>query len=256
MFENIVISIIFPVKLPCDYFTKTLESIQNQNFNNFELIIIHAGTFNKIQENLLKLSHFSWYLFPEIDKGVYQAMNLGIKKSKGIFLYFIGSGDELIGCDILEKIAIILRNSRIDVLFGNVLTQNKIYPGLYFDIETIFKGSMVCHQGVFMRKESILNLKCFDLKYPIASDFDLIYRALKNGANTIFVNILIAKYLGGGISDKNTSIYDISSSLYKQGNKIYALKFLIVEYLAIHYRKYFKNILKWFLTKVLDLIKI
>jgi hypothetical protein len=167
-------------------------------------------------------------------------MNLGIEKSIGEYLYFIGSGDELFRFDSLLCVSNILQNKDVDILMCNVITNNILYPGLDFNLEKIYHGAMCCHQGIFMKRNWFINLNGFDVKYLIASDFDLILRAIKNGASTIFVNLCVARYLGGGISDKNSSISNKTIILMKSGFFFNSFKFLFIELLAKYYRKYLK----------------
>ena len=241
MVNKPLISIIFPIKLPDLNFEKTISSIQNQNFLNFELIILKSGEFEYFQEKLIQEINFNYKIFIEEGKGVYSAMNLGIEKSIGEYLYFIGAGDELFDCNSLSKVANILKNENLDILMCNVITNNLVYPGSYFNVEKIYKGFMSCHQGIFMNRKWIIYLKGFDIKYSISADFDLILRALESGAVAVFVNLCVARYLGGGISDKHSSILDRSSSLFRIGKFSNSLRFLIVEILAKFYRKYFKR---------------
>lgn len=235
-----LISIIFPVKLPDINFEKTIYSIQAQKFLNFEVIILKSGNFEHYQEKILDQITFNYEIFIEEGKGVYSAMNLGIEKSIGEYLYFIGSGDELFDCDSLYKVANILYSENLDILMCNVITNNLEYPGSYFNVERIYNGFMTCHQGIFMNRKWIIYLNGFDLKYSISADFDLILRALKSGAVAIFVNLCVARYLGGGISDKHSSILDRSVSLFRVGKISNSLRFFIIEILAKCYRKYFK----------------
>jgi len=235
-----LISIIFPIKLPDINFEKTIYSIQAQNFLNFEVIILKSGNFEYYQEKILEEITFNYEIFIENGKGVYSAMNLGVEKSNGEYLYFIGCGDELFDCDSFFNVANILNERNIDILMCNVITNNKIYPGINFEIEKIYVGSMCCHQGVFMSRKWIIHLNGFDIKYSISSDFDLILRAIKSGANTNFVNLCVARYLGGGISDKHSSIFNRAISLWSVGKFINSFKFLFIELLAHYYRKYFK----------------
>ena len=70
----------------------TIQSIQNQTLKDFEVWIIDGNSSEQTQE-YLKTQLPPFYFLSEKDDGIYDAMNKGILKSKGEWLFFLGSGD-------------------------------------------------------------------------------------------------------------------------------------------------------------------
>ena len=73
---------------------RTFDSVFAQDFNDFEYIVIDGGSNDGskelIEENTDKIS----YWISEPDKGIYNAMNKGIKVANGEYLLFLNSGDK------------------------------------------------------------------------------------------------------------------------------------------------------------------
>ena len=103
-----------------DFLEKTIESVINQTYIDFELIIIDGGSTNeKCIDTLSKYSSFkNIIIVSEKDKGIYDGMNKGIAKAKGDYIIFVNAGDELISNNILD--IAIQQIDNYDVIYGNL----------------------------------------------------------------------------------------------------------------------------------------
>ena len=90
-------------------FEKTIKSILNQSTNNFELIVVDGMSKDKTKYFLKKYNKFITKIISEKDKGIYDAMNKGIKNSSKKLIYFLNSGDIFCNKNILKKILNILK---------------------------------------------------------------------------------------------------------------------------------------------------
>lgn len=109
-------SIVIPVYNVEKYISKCLESIKNQSYDNFEVIIVNDGSKQneeKIIKKYLKDSRFK-YIKKE-NGGISDARNVGVKEITGDYLVFIDS-DDYIENDLLEKFNAVLTNNSVDVL--------------------------------------------------------------------------------------------------------------------------------------------
>ena len=99
---------------------KTIKSILNQNYKNFEYILIDGKSRDKTFQNIKKYKKNLSYILSEKDKGIYYAMNKGIRRATGKIIVFVNSGD------ILTKNALkIISNkfkldNKLDFVFGTV----------------------------------------------------------------------------------------------------------------------------------------
>ena len=84
-------------------FEKTIKSILNQSTNNFELIVVDGMSKDKTKYFLKKYNKFITKIISEKDKGIYDAMNKGIKNSSKKWIYFLNSGDIFCNKNILKK---------------------------------------------------------------------------------------------------------------------------------------------------------
>ena len=95
---------------------KTIKSISNQDFKNFEYIIIDGKSTDGTQEIIKKYSHFIDKYISEEDNGLYYAMNKGINLAIGEAILFLNAGDLLCKQALSENIKI---PSLIPVYYNN-----------------------------------------------------------------------------------------------------------------------------------------
>ena len=90
--DNIKMSIILPVFNEQDYIQATLDSIINQNFNDYEIIVIDDGSTDntlEIVKETLENSSMANQIIHQDNKGVSAARNQGISLSRGEYMVFV-----------------------------------------------------------------------------------------------------------------------------------------------------------------------
>ena len=184
-------------------FIKTLNSIKEQTYKKYEIIIIDGyscdGTVDLIKKNIDKKISF----LIERDNGIYDAMNKGIKKAKNEWTLFLNSGDIFKDNYVLKKIDKHI-NKKDNILFGNTIINNR---GLFYNKSGKFFNNLTlqmpfCHQSVFTRTE-LLKKNKFDLYYKICSDFDFYVKLYKKKINFKKLEITISTINSGGLSDNS-----------------------------------------------------
>ncbi|PQJ79306.1 glycosyl transferase family 2 [Polaribacter porphyrae] len=186
---------------------KTIDSIKNQTFRDYEVFVIDGYSDLKTQEFLQNLTAPFFYQ-SEKDKGVYDAMNKGISLSKGEWLFFLGAGDEFFNDATLEDI---FKNTKLEknsIITGNVTYKAESKPFVYSKYKTekkpIWSYKMwfwngLHHQGTFYKRELFLkNQYC--LKYKTLSDYHLNLRLYKEKKNCKILNFTITKCNSDGLS--------------------------------------------------------
>ena len=98
---------------------KTIESVINQTLKNFEFIIIDGGSTDRSVELIKEYAGQINYYVSEPDKGIYNAMNKGIRQTHGEYCFFLNSGDYFVKENVLEKVFNNIFDE--DVVFGNLL---------------------------------------------------------------------------------------------------------------------------------------
>lgn len=226
---------------------ETLDSISSQSLDRrkFEHIIIdNFSTDNteKIVKKYQKSSKYSVIYIREKDNGRYQAMNKGIKASKGDYLLFLNAGDCLHDKNVLSEATGKLDR---DIVYGDILgkslSQFRINKEFFID-RTLF------HQATFIKRDLFHKYGLYDENLVISSDFDFFIKAIiVNHATTKYLPIVVSDYDQTGISSqKSDLVYQeraLVLSRYTTGKiKIYH----ILKY--IYYRS--KKYLPVFLIKI------
>jgi glycosyltransferase involved in cell wall biosynthesis len=215
-----MLSIIIPTYNSQKDIQRCLDSVLNQTFKDYEVIIIDGKSSDdtiRISKNYeSKFRNFK--LISEKDNGIYDAMNKGIKISTGEFLYFLGSDDFLADKDVLLSVSKYL-NYQIDFLYGNVYndTLKKTYDGEFNPLKICYDG--ICHQAIFYRRNLFNRFGNYDISMKIYSH---IYKDkqifMDNKVNVKYIDKVIANYSGTGISAQTFDFvyWDNSISLYKK----------------------------------------
>ena len=182
---------------------KTMKSVFEQSWQEFEYIIIDGGSSDGSREFIEAKKDKIDYWVSEPDKGIYNAMNKRIKAANGEYLYFLNSGDNLNGKDILnqvkDKIKLFdLIYFNIDIIKGET-KKNVSYPSkLRF---TYFINATLCHQAILIRKELFLIAGKFDENLSIVSDWKfLILTLFKHNCTYLKVDQTLSTFYLDGIS--------------------------------------------------------
>lgn len=181
--------------------SKALDSIANQTYKNIEVVIIDGGSTD---DTLLiaRQYHQVKYCVSEPDEGIYDAMNKGIQAAKGDWIYFLGSDDYLYENTVLEKVANFAQGCSCEMMYGNVLLNNKVYDG-YFDHAKILRTN-ISHQAIFYKASVLEKLGLYNLKYKTHADWDLNIRCFfDDSIRAKYIDIVVAYFAIGGASSSH-----------------------------------------------------
>ena len=182
---------------------KTIESVVNQTFRDFEYIIIDGsskdGSLDIIKEYKTKLS----FWVSEPDNGIYNAMNKGIKVATGEYCLFLNSGDYLLDSTILENC--LSHTFTEDIVYGNQIQDRhgklvtyKLPSNLTF--YTFYIDSLA-HPCTFIKTKLFEEISFYNEKYKIVSDWEFFLKAIFfNNATLRYIDKEIAVVNWNGIS--------------------------------------------------------
>jgi glycosyltransferase involved in cell wall biosynthesis len=192
------------------YLERTIQSIINQSIQDFEYIIIDGKSKDGTLAIAEKYKSSVNKLISEPDKGLYDAMNKGLKNASGDFVWFMNAGDEINDNQVVEKIYKAI-SDEIDVLYGDAffVDNDGNIQGLRSEItphrlpkdlkwQDMKLGMLVCHQA-FIARKSIAPLY---MENNLSADVDWEIECLKQAREVKYLNFVVAKYLTGGISNK------------------------------------------------------
>lgn len=235
------VTVVTAVLNDAGHIEQTILSVISQTDIEIEYIIVDGGSKDGTLELIGKYKDKISLLISEPDRGVYDAMNKGIKYSTGDFVYFLNSGDVLLNPSILSKIKLEELKERNAIIYGNVVVaygniEALEKPRPFFNNKMKFKGIGICHQSMFFPGELIRNEK-YDLSYNIAADYDLAYRLWRKGTEFLYKDITIAKYdWGKGISSNPYKLLDVyrenARVCHQQLNPLYWAK-MVLEYIRL-----------------------
>ena len=112
-------SIIIPTFNSAKTLNSAIESVLNQSFDKYEILIIDRVSCDETLKIAQSFNDERIRILSDMDKGIYDAMNKGIKLAKGEWVYFLGSDDRFYDETILDKVSLYKSFSKI--IYGNVL---------------------------------------------------------------------------------------------------------------------------------------
>jgi glycosyltransferase involved in cell wall biosynthesis len=191
---------------------KTILSVINQTYNNFEYIVVDGASIDQSNEIIKKYANQLTYWISEKDSGIYNAMNKGIKIAKGEYCLFLNSGDTLISNNILNTVFPDIFDE--DIVSGSVLmvkqNQKKILKNIHtsdFTFCDLFESSLN-HQASFIKRSLFEKYGFYDESFRIVSDWLFTVKVLGlSGATYKFIDIVIAEMDPDGVSSNNSSFY-------------------------------------------------
>ncbi len=218
-----LVTIVTVVRNDRKHIEKTIFSVLSQSYKNIEYIVIDGASTDGTMDVINQYAESIDVVVSEPDGGVYDAMNKGISLSHGEYVNFMNSGDFFHDKNVIEEMCLqgFSKVQRHTVFYGDVNTRywNGVYrekPHEFFRTPFKFKGIGICHQSMFFPGDVIRKMP-FNLKYPIAADYDMALKMYKNGVDFVYCNLIVADYSwGGGISSNPYGLINV----YKENAKI------------------------------------
>lgn len=188
---------------------KTIESITNQTFSNYEYIIIDGGSTDGSVDIIKKHADKIDYWVSEPDQGIYHAMNKGILKAHGEYCNFMNSGDTLYSSSTLEEI--FTQTFTESILIGKYASVKNPKGSGYQASDITMLG--LCkrhpnHQATFIKKE-LFNDNQYDENFKIVSDWKFfIEMIIYKNCSVALIDTLVTFYDLEGISSLNKKLYE------------------------------------------------
>ena len=232
--------VITVVKDDLEGLMKTSNSVSLQNTRVRWVVISpkdNSPTYKAI--NTLKLLGIIEMYVEDTGLGIYSAMNVGIQSfDSESWIWFLNAGDEFASPKSVETVFAHIVKTSHQWLYGGVFLcteQGKVFAELEAprNLNTknqLFSKDFICHQSTIFKVEFLQTLGGFNLNYNVASDWDLIVRALKIDPGERIPAIISKFYLGG-----------YSTSARQKSNK----ELFILRSLHLSFRYFLPSIL-WF----------
>lgn len=193
---------------------ETINSVLSQTYKNIEYIIIDGGSKDKTLEIIDKYKDKIAKIISEPDKGIYDAMNKGIKLATGEIIGILNSDDLYFDEYVIENIVMVFQKNNIDCLWGDLVyfkyDKNKftrIWRAGEYKLGIFKTGWIPPHPTFFIKKEIYEKYGNFRLDFPVAADYELMFRFLeKYKIKGYYLPKFLVKMRVGGNSNKLKNI--------------------------------------------------
>ena len=216
-----------------------LESVSSQRYSNIEHILIDGGSTDGTLEALREYAAGSdqVVITSEPDKGIYDAINKGIKRASGDIIGFLHSDDIFSSDGSIAEVVKTLSKNSLDGCFGNCQFYYKLsekFPIRVYRISNSWTkllkfGIIPPHSTLFLRNDVYKKLGLYSTDYKICGDFEYFCRMKKAGIQINYCPNYTLKMKYGGASTKSTSRRVINTEIYEilSSNNIQKFKFFI-----------------------------
>ena len=177
---------------------RTLDSVLAQDYPDIVHLIIDGASTDGTQEmvnDYIERSNESGnghriQLMSEPDKGIYDAMNKGLRSLDGDYVCFLNAGDFLPASDTVSRIAAAVAESAPAVLYGDTdivdgegrfLHHRRLAPPENLTWKSFRHGMLVCHQAFYARTDFAIATP-YDQQYRYSADVDWCIRIMKAAA--------------------------------------------------------------------------
>ena len=188
---------------------RTLDSINNQTFKDFEWIVIDGKSDSKIIKIFDEYRDRINFFTSEVDRGIYDAYNKAIKKAHGEYVCFMNTGDVFYDDMVLENV--FGQKQTADILYGNtnIIKGKKSYIEEAPDTidKYFFMYGTINHQSCFIKTSLFKKYGLYNESYKIASDFEKFIVFAKHNVCFKKLNLVIATYYKNGISSNKSKTH-------------------------------------------------
>jgi glycosyltransferase involved in cell wall biosynthesis len=191
------------------FLERTIQSVIGQQDTDYEYIIIDGGSTDGTLDIVKRYETHITTWISEPDRGLYDAMNKGLYRARGEYVWFMNAGDTLYDSQTLVNLLVAIKETTADVYYSDALfvRNNGTSVGLRSQVtphvlpsnltwRDMALGMKVCHQAFLARRSMAPDY----LLNNLSADLDWEIRSLKAAQEIKFLPFVLCKYLVGGLS--------------------------------------------------------
>jgi glycosyltransferase involved in cell wall biosynthesis len=187
----------------------TIESVLSQTYSDIEYIIVDGASKDQTIEIIAEYKDQISKIISEPDKGIYDAMNKGVRVATGDYVGILNSDDVFAGHHVIQDLVLHLQNnpeadaSYADLVFVkrnqlDVITRR--YSSASFSPWKVRFGFMIPHPTFYARRELFEAFGDYKLGYRVSADFELMARFFSKNVKMVRHSAVMVKMREGGIS--------------------------------------------------------
>lgn len=201
---------------------RTLNSVIQQNYGNFEYLVIDGDSSDGSKELIEEFTDKINFWLSEKDTGVYNAMNKGVLNATGDYLIFLNSGDHFSNAQALTNL--ISNSSNEDLVFGNLFVQEsgRVWTKRYAEKLNFryFYFESLPHPATLISKKLFETQGLYDTSLKISADWKFFLLAVaKYNCTYKYVDQEISTFYLDGMSSNKANVkileYERRSTLKK-----------------------------------------
>lgn len=205
MSKDTSISVITVTRNSGSLLERTIKSVAEQDYAAKEYIIVD-GNSSDGSVDLISNSKTVAKWLSEPDKGIYDAMNKGVRMASGKWIIFMNAGDTFASSDSLRRLMEYAdAHPEADVVYGDVIRCGATpEEDIVKQASDVLKGHRLafCHQSVICKRADLLE-NPFDTSHRYSADFKFFKTLEKKGRKFHHVNFPVARFDTTGISTRN-----------------------------------------------------
>lgn len=190
---------------------RTLQSVAEQSYGNFEHLIIDGASTDRTLETVKCFpDNGRIRVISKPDNGIYHGMNRGLKYAKGEYVLFLNAGDKFASKNSLQALADKAKKGT-DIIYGDtlivdddgkILRMRHLTSPDTLTVDSFSKGMLVCHQAFMVRREIAPQ---YSKEYRFSADYDWCIRCMKATSPARCVNLykVVIHYLDNGATEKH-----------------------------------------------------
>jgi glycosyltransferase involved in cell wall biosynthesis len=156
---------------------RAIQSVAAQTYADIEHVIIDGGSTDGTLEIVDRYRNRIGYFVSEPDRGIYNAMNKGIKAATGDILYFLNADDRFCDDRVVEDVVSVFDETpELEVVYGNLLwdVSGKLVRRRQPRVVTraSLASATILHQTVFARNHVFVATDGFSERYKVVSDYE------------------------------------------------------------------------------------
>lgn len=196
-----------------DFFRQCVASVASQSGVRVEHIIVDGGSDDGTTELIAECAgvrdNVTWLSEP--DKGIYDAMNKGLRLARGRYITFLGSDDYYHDPSGLRQVVSRLDSSKADfsyapaVILKPVGTRSASSPHVNPDLRNLLKGMPFSHQSVLVRTDLMRKMGGFCADYPRSADYAFVMELVFAGKKAVRTEKDFVTFRTGGFSSQTPS---------------------------------------------------